>query len=459
MVHMATLSSSVYTLTGQLGITYQWVLGPLVYLAYIPLVVLAGGVALLIVNLLVAWWLYYLRINPAANGWSNFTNYPRIPPLAFTYKEPTWATDDEASLEFTDTSIVANLPCGPPTNIPQEDQNLTGENGYPATNHHAPLDPDTLSEPEELDRVLNLVIDHVLRDFLKSWFHTISTDGRFPHSVRSQLTAVLRGMVPRAQRVDLPLLLSNRLIPMVTAHLHQFRLAERRAQREWLARRQLSKNSERVGQQRGSTSAWSENWKVTRQEKADWDRLVYEQYDRCMLHPALLLRQRSDHEPKSDPTSTSLSSSSPETASDSAAPAWVAGNVSIPYLQHLCTRILPILCPPNMLESRLQKVLIRELVVGTLLRPICCTLIDPDTWNHQLNQYLTKAIEEQNMVNLLRRALHEQSQPVDLPPAAWNATADGLVGWADSTGLATVAAKLQDAASQAAHTLSLSTGL
>ncbi|KAJ1654509.1 tRNA (guanine-N(7)-)-methyltransferase (tRNA(m7G46)-methyltransferase) [Dispira simplex] len=463
MAHMATLSSSFYILADQLKATYPWMLDPLVYLVYIPLVALVGGVTLLIVNLLITWWLYYLRTNPAANDWSNFTSYPRIPPLAFTYKEPAWATEDEASLEFTDTAIVANLPSDPPTSSPIEAQKYTSDNGYSATNHHTSPDPDKMSEPEELDRMLNLVIDHVLRDFLKSWFHNISTDGRFPHSVRLQLTSVLRGMVPRTQRVDLPLLLSNRLIPMVTAHLHQFRQAERRAQREWLARRQRSKNSKEVDQQRGSISALSENWRVTSQEKADWDRLVYEQYDRRMLHPALLLRQRTDQKPNSDSNSTTSplpsSSSSSGAALGPAAPVWVTGNVSKPYLQHLCTRILPLLCPPSMLESHLQKVLIRELVVGTLLQPICCTLIDPDTWNHQLNQYLTKAIEEQNMVNLLRRALHEQSQPVDLPPAAWNATAEGVVGWADTTGLATVAARLQDAASQAAQSLSLSTGL
>ncbi|KAJ1918376.1 tRNA (guanine-N(7)-)-methyltransferase (tRNA(m7G46)-methyltransferase) [Tieghemiomyces parasiticus] len=178
-----------------------------------------------------------------------------------------------------------------------------------------------------------------------------------------------------------------------------------------------------------------ESWFAPSHEKAAWDALVFEYYHSKHRHPALRTA------PTPSPAATDITGDGEAI--------WPAPRVSLAYLRRLVSRVLPLICPPNTLDSRLQALTIRELMAGAILRPVCTALIDPDTWNLQVDQFLTRAIEEQNMVAQLRRALNEQSTPVDLlGPTAQTAPGN----------LTTMAARLQGAASHAlAHALPFST--
>ncbi|KAJ1976653.1 tRNA (guanine-N(7)-)-methyltransferase (tRNA(m7G46)-methyltransferase) [Dimargaris cristalligena] len=416
---------------------------------YIPPLIVTVLVVLISINVVVTYYLYRQKIHQSTSPKRRVTPgaalYPDVPCLRFIHDEPGWADEDEAVIPFTDGGIV-------PEPIPNDN----------------PTSPGTdKSATQELNLQFNTLLDYAIRDFVRSWFHTISTDSRFPHSVRQEITEILRKVANRADRFDLPTLLSNRIIPIVTAHLHQFRLAERKARKVWQARglptttgRQpespapaatAATNTSASTHTPSKHSMSAEGWSVPMEEKQAWDRLVLQHYLPSMLHRAI------------DPTA--ITAPAPPLES----PVWPAATVSLGHLRQLTTQVLPLVCPPATLQSPLQAVFIREIITGAVLRPVCLTLCDPDTWNTQLDQFLTRAIEEQNMIAQLRQALNEQSQPVDLLSGrpvegrhSNEAQRDPLVSptlpaITAGSGITSVAAKLQGAASHAltnaAHSL------
>ncbi|KAJ1982576.1 tRNA (guanine-N(7)-)-methyltransferase (tRNA(m7G46)-methyltransferase) [Dimargaris verticillata] len=495
---------------------------------WVALTVVATGLGLLVLNLAVAYYLYRRkRHRPVApptsakfiglsssssqaclvgqpptctNPWAI---YPPIPPLQFTLAEPEWANEDEALLSFTDRWIL------PETQAQWQAFLDTYSPAYSYQGANTPLGHIPLMTGEEYSNRVNFnlhvnsILDLVVRDFVRSWFHAISTDGRFPHTVRTVITQILRRLVARADDVDLAGILTHRIVPILTIHLRQFRLAERRARKAWSTRTgnksasrrrsgilsgagrsrvlsvkgkvpsdpKLRRRDSRIhgSARQGSTKphSHSESWFAPAEHKSEWDQLVYRHYDRRYLHPALVQSSFQDTVatnpmPTSSHQSTPAKNASATMPNQLASPVWTSPQVSLAYLRHTAKRVLPLLCLPAMLESKLQATVIRELMVGALMKPICLLLTDPDTWNQQLSQYLTKAIEEQDMVNQLREALNEQSQPLHLFPsdatslashrgsaALDSDTTDRISSQVDQGRLAAVAAKLHGVASHA----------
>ena len=63
---------------------------------------------------------------------------------------------------------------------------------------------------------------------------------------------------------------------------------------------------------------------------------------------------------------------------------------------------------PDEAKSLPFRFLIREILVVFVFQPILGLLSDPDFWNQRIDEYATKAIREQKMVNKLREALDKQ---------------------------------------------------
>lgn len=66
----------------------------------------------------------------------------------------------------------------------------------------------------------------IKRDYILSWYTHISIDGAYPERVEDTILACTRELGKRFERVDVPLLVSTRIVPHVTKHMQDFRLVE-----------------------------------------------------------------------------------------------------------------------------------------------------------------------------------------------------------------------------------------
>lgn len=82
------------------------------------------------------------------------------------------------------------------------------------------LDPDEgkLYLDEELDRAVGDFYSVILRNFISSWFSSLSNDEVFLYNVRECLRDATCRLGVRLQRMDLPLLITEKLLPVLFAH-------------------------------------------------------------------------------------------------------------------------------------------------------------------------------------------------------------------------------------------------
>ncbi|KAJ1934833.1 tRNA (guanine-N(7)-)-methyltransferase (tRNA(m7G46)-methyltransferase), partial [Kickxella alabastrina] len=80
------------------------------------------------------------------------------------------------------------------------------------------------------------------------------------------------------------------------------------------------------------------------------------------------------------------------------------------HIRRTVDLVLPLVLPAEQLYAP-HRVIVRELMTGSLLTPILMMLADPDTLNQLVDGQLEKMIREQDMVNELRGVL-DQQQPI-----------------------------------------------
>lgn len=189
------------------------------------------------------------------------------------------------------------------------------------TFHRTPLHPPSFLLSDTLDSLL----DTILRTFVTSWYRNITPDPSFPTHLDRTIRHVLQTLQSRLAPLDLVSITVSRIVPLLTAHLHDFTAAER------LVRgKNLNKN-------------------LT--ESAELDLAIAAKYREGRLHPAAGLRN-----------------------SDTRA-------AQTAHLRSLVERVLPHLLPQEELASPLVRVLVRELVAGAVLAPVLAMLAEPDFWN------------------------------------------------------------------------------
>lgn len=190
-----------------------------------------------------------------------------------------------------------------------------------------PLYPASFVISDSLDVLLGLM----LRDFVKSWYGSISKSPTFVNEVDRALRAALGDIRDRLLQSDLVDVAVSRMVPLVTDHLRAAYEAER------LVRgRKLSRN-------------------VTESEELDL--AIAAKYNEGRLHPAASLAY----------SNTKL--------------------VQQQYLRSIVARLLPRIMPQNMTTSPAVNVLIKEIVACAVLSPVMQMLADPDTWNQMMEGY------------------------------------------------------------------------
>ena len=190
-----------------------------------------------------------------------------------------------------------------------------------------PLYPASFVISDSLDVLLGLV----LRDFVKSWYGSISKSPTFVNEVDRAVRAALGDIRDRLLQVDLIDLAVSRMVPLITDHLRAAYEAER------LVRgKKLSRN-------------------VTESEELDL--AIAAKYKEGRLHPAASLAY----------SNTSL--------------------VQQQHLRSIVARLLPHILPRNMTTSPAVNVLIKEIVACAILSPVMQMFADPDMWNQLMEGY------------------------------------------------------------------------
>lgn len=225
--------------------------------------------------------------------------------------------------------------CGPrhaafvrPERWADEVKALTKRNEYMME----PIYPASFVVSDSLDVLIGLI----LRDFVKSWYGSISKSPTFVNEVDRAIRAALGEIRDRLLAVDMVEVVVSRLIPIITDHLRAAYEAE-----QAVRGRKLMRN-------------------VTESEELDL--AIAAKYKEGRLHPA---------------ASLAYSNTKP---------------IQQQHLRSLVTRILPKIMPPSMMTSPAVNVLIKELVACAVLSPVMSMVCDPDMWNQLMEGYVSRTI-------------------------------------------------------------------
>ncbi|KAF9567795.1 PhoX domain-containing protein [Agrocybe pediades] len=214
-----------------------------------------------------------------------------------------------------------------------------------------PLYPDS----KEVSDALNEIISMIIRDFVNSWYQSISSSPSFPIAVSSIIHASLRELQHRAESIDVASLVVKRILPKVTAHIDQFRQSEVALRGAGLER------------------------SLTQSEELDL--LLAGRYASkgVKLHSAV------------ENLSTTFTRQTEEM-----------------HIRQLVDKVLPYVLPPKEANSKALKIVVREIATCSVLFPIMEMVADPDFWNRTIDQVAGAAIHQQQLISKVRNVLEAQ---------------------------------------------------
>jgi hypothetical protein len=191
-----------------------------------------------------------------------------------------------------------------------------------------PIYPASFAVSDSLDVLIGLI----LRDFVKSWYGSISKSPTFVNEIDRCLRAAIGELRDRILAVDMVEIVVSRIIPIITDHLRASYEAE-----QIVRGRKLMRN-------------------VTESEELDL--AIAAKYKEGRLHPA---------------ASLAYSNTKP---------------IQQQHLRGLVAKILPKVLPPSMMTSPAVNVLVKELVACAVLSPVMQMVADPDMWNQLMEGYV-----------------------------------------------------------------------
>ncbi len=221
------------------------------------------------------------------------------------------------------------------------------------------------ADSTQLSRILDEVIDLILRDFVCKWHTPLATGSaepsqsdsapEFVQAVEQTIRSALDKVSSLATQLDHADLVVRRLMPRITAHINSYRKAE--------------------ADFRGS----SDQTHLANYGSDQTDLFLARKFEDGRLHPAV------------------GDMSSPHTK-----PAEQA------FLRSVCARLLRAVLPYPESESPSVHIIVRELLSCTILFAVIESITDPDFWNNLLEQKAGAVIHEQILVSKLRDALDKQ---------------------------------------------------
>ena len=213
--------------------------------------------------------------------------------------------------------------------------------------------PIIFPQVRSFSRALDGLLDLILRDYVTSWYGSISRRPTFQHEIDRCIRSVLLTAAARLTTFDLVEVSVASLLPLITAHTKEFYDAERSV--------------------RGKDLSYN----VTQSEELNM--AIAGKYRNGKLHLVASMAN-------SDLTS-----------------------VQQRHLRGLVAKLLPILLPDNMRTSPAVTVLIREIVACTILVPIGNILSEPDTWNQLIINFCGPMLQDRKAVRKVRAALDQNA--------------------------------------------------
>ncbi|KIW10365.1 hypothetical protein PV08_11327 [Exophiala spinifera] len=263
-----------------------------------------------------------------------------------------------ASVAFTSRARsrfqdLHNLPSKPPALL-RPDQWGSELAAFDASRQYQPVH--IYDKSFVVSQALDGLVGLALRDFVSSWYVSITKSPVFLNEVDRNIRAALVEIRDRMVNEDMVNVIVSRVIPIVTAHLRDFDQAERAVRG-----RSLNRN-------------------VTESEELEL--AIAAKYKDGKLHPAASLAY-SDTKP-----------------------------IQQDHLRKMVVRILPNLLPPTMMGSRATLVLVKEIVACTVLFPVLQLLSEPDTWNQVVEAYGRTTLQDRKNVRRMRAALDQHTSPM-----------------------------------------------
>ncbi|CCU75320.1 PXA domain containing protein [Blumeria hordei DH14] len=209
------------------------------------------------------------------------------------------------------------------------------------------------STSPSISNALDDLLEHISRDFIESWYSSISKNPTFINEVDKTMRLALGNLRDSLTSLDLTATITTRFVPILTAHFRDYSKAE-------MAIR---------GKYRNRT--------VTESEELDL--AIAAKYNDGNLHPAASLEY----------SDTKLAQQC--------------------HLRNKTKELLPFLLPERILASRAASALITELIACAVLSPVMQILAEPDTWNQIMESYGKSVLQDRSTVKKLRFALDQHT--------------------------------------------------
>ncbi|KAI0046622.1 PhoX domain-containing protein [Auriscalpium vulgare] len=216
--------------------------------------------------------------------------------------------------------------------------------------------PDLYPESPMISTAVNDILILIVRDFVLSWYKDLSSSPSFPTAVSATLHSSMNRLLARLSSADLSTILVKRLLPIITAHVEQFRESEVALRGAGLERRLT--------------------------ESEELDMLLASRYagkSGTRLHTAV----------------NNLSSSFTKQSEEA-------------HLKQLIEKVLPLVLPEKEARSSALKVVVREIAACSVLYPVMDMFADPDFWNRTIGQLAGAAIRQQRLITKVRNVLEAQ---------------------------------------------------
>lgn len=214
-----------------------------------------------------------------------------------------------------------------------------------------------LNESEYSDNV-NQLIDLIIRDFVSSWFSSISQDKTFPNEVKSELNLIILNLEKRLKELNTPKLIVLKVLPIITKHFQNYLKAKD------IVLDDLKKNNATA-----SSIGLSElNFKIVKE---------YEDIDG--INHLIELR--------ADDMDLGISN----------------------YSRDRFTKILPYLIPNDELNSESVETLVKELLSQVVFLPLLRLLSDPNFWNGIIIKFATIILKDRDQVRELKKVIDKQT--------------------------------------------------
>ncbi|KKA27457.1 hypothetical protein TD95_005000 [Thielaviopsis punctulata] len=209
---------------------------------------------------------------------------------------------------------------------------------------------------EKVSKTVDTLLEYIIRDFVNSWYSKISSDPAFLNEVDNVLRVALCSLRDRLMELDLVDVIISRIVPILTNHIRDFRVAE-----VIVRGRKLNRSMT---------------------ETEELDLAIASKFRDGELHAAASL-------------------SFPDMKM-----------IQQDYLRTTVAKMLLHLLPPQLLTSRAVTTIIRELVACAVMSPIMGLLCEPDTWNQLMENVGRSMLQDRSTVRRLRAALDEHAPNV-----------------------------------------------